>query len=418
MADRISSYWVFNRPVNDMMRLQSSLNRTQEQISSGQGILSPSDDPVGAARVMQLDQEIALVSQYERNITLVTARLEQEEGGLAGVTSSIQRIRELTVQAGNAALYSDSDRIAIAQEVNSRVQELFNLTNSKDGSGEYLFSGFAGDKQSFVQNPGGGYLYQGDEGVRYVQVSRNSTVAASDTGKDAFLDIPANVPSFYSYGNSQNTGQPPGVISQGITVNQAQLTDFFPENAVITFGNELDMVPPGPNITVRNKSDGRVIEGIEQRAYKSGDSITFAGMNVSISGNPAPGDKFLVDTSEKQGLLVTVEKLAYALENFSTASEFTAVYDEAIFNSLENLDAALENVSQVRTRIGARINTTDNIANQHADNKLAAQDIRSSIGDLDYAEAVSRLQMEEFILKAAQQTFATVTKMSLFDFIR
>ncbi|ATX77260.1 MULTISPECIES: flagellar hook-associated protein FlgL [Reinekea] len=418
MADRISSYWVFNRPVNDMMRLQSSLNRTQEQISSGQGILSPSDDPVGAARVMQLDQEIALVSQYERNITLVTARLEQEEGVLAGVTSSIQRIRELTVQAGNAALYSDSDRIAIAQEVNSRVQELFNLTNSKDGSGEYLFSGFAGDKQSFVQNPGGGYLYQGDEGVRYVQVSRNSTVAASDTGKDAFLDIPANVPSFYSYGNSQNTGQPPGVISQGITVNQAQLTDFFPENAVITFGNELDMVPPGPNITVRNKSDGRVIEGIEQRAYKSGDSITFAGMNVSISGNPAPGDKFLVDTSEKQGLLVTVEKLAYALENFSTASEFTAVYDEAIFNSLENLDAALENVSQVRTRIGARINTTDNIANQHADNKLAAQDIRSSIGDLDYAEAVSRLQMEEFILKAAQQTFATVTKMSLFDFIR
>jgi len=418
MADRISSYWVFNRPVNDMMRLQSSLNRTQEQISSGQGILSPSDDPVGAARVMQLDQEIALVSQYERNITLVTARLEQEEGVLAGVTSSIQRIRELTVQAGNAALYSDSDRIAIAQEVNSRVQELFNLTNSKDGSGEYLFSGFAGDKQSFVQNPGGGYLYQGDEGVRYVQVSRNSTVAASDTGKDAFLDIPANVPSFYSYGNSQNTGQPPGVISQGITVNQAQLTEFFPENAVITFGNELDMVPPGPNITVRNKSDGRVIEGIEQRAYKSGDSITFAGMNVSISGNPAPGDKFLVDTSEKQGLLITVEKLAYALENFSTASEFTAVYDEAIFNSLENLDAALENVSQVRTRIGARINTTDNIANQHADNKLAAQDIRSSIGDLDYAEAVSRLQMEEFILKAAQQTFATVTKMSLFDFIR
>ena len=418
MADRISSYWVFNRPVNDMMRLQSRLNRTQEQISSGQGILSPSDDPVGAARVMQLDQEIALVSQYERNITLVTARLEQEEGVLAGVTSSIQRIRELTVQAGNAALYSDSDRIAIAQEVNSRVQELFNLTNSKDGSGEYLFSGFAGDKQSFVQNPGGGYLYQGDEGVRYVQVSRNSTVAASDTGKDAFLDIPANVPSFYSYGNSQNTGQPPGVISQGITVNQAQLTEFFPENAVITFGNELDMVPPGPNITVRNKSDGRVIEGIEQRAYKSGDSITFAGMNVSISGNPAPGDKFLVDTSEKQGLLITVEKLAYALENFSTASEFTAVYDEAIFNSLENLDAALENVSQVRTRIGARINTTDNIANQHADNKLAAQDIRSSIGDLDYAEAVSRLQMEEFILKAAQQTFATVTKMSLFDFIR
>lgn len=418
MADRISSYWVFNRPVNDMMRLQSSLNRTQEQISSGQGILSPSDDPVGSARVLQLDQEISLVSQYQRNITLVEARLEQEEGILVGVTNSIQRIRELAVQAGNGDLYSDSDRIAIAHEVTARVEELFDLTNSKDGNGEYLFSGFAGDTPSFARNPGGGYLYQGDEGVRHVQISRNATVAASDHGKDAFLDIPANVPSFYSYGNDMNVGQPPGVISQGMTVDQTALNDFFPENAVITFGNVLDMVPPGSNITVRNKSDGRVIEGLESVAYSSGDEISFAGMSVSITGNPAPGDTFLVDTSEKQGLLITVEKLAYALENFSTVSDFTTAYHDTIFNSLENLDSALDNISQVRTRIGARLNVTNNTTDQHADNKLAAQQIRSSIGDLDYAEAVSRLQMEEFVLKAAQQTYASVTKMSLFDFIR
>jgi flagellar hook-associated protein 3 FlgL len=418
MADRISSYWVFNRPVNDMMRLQTSLNKTQEQISSGNGILTPADDPVGSARVLQLDQEISLISQYQRNITLVEARLEQEEGILTGVTSSIQRVRELTVQAGNAAVYSDSERIAIAEEVNSRIQELFDLTNSKDGNGEYLFSGFAGDKQSFVENPGGGYLYQGDEGVRYVQISRNVTVASSDTGKDAFLDIPANVPSFYSYGNPQNSGNPPGVISQGMTVSQTELDAFFPENAVITFGNELDLVPAGPNITVRHKSDGRVIDGLANIPFSTGAPISFGGMTVSISGNPAPGDKFIVETAEKQGLLVTMEKLAFALENLGTSPEFSAVYDEAIFNTLENLDSALDNISQVRARIGARLNSTENTANQHADNKLAAQEIRSNIGDLDYAEAVSRLQMEEFILKAAQQTFASVTQMSLFDFIR
>ena len=418
MADRISSYWVFNRPVNDMMRLQTSLNKTQEQISSGNGILSPSDDPVGSARVLQLDQEISLITQYQRNITLVEARLEQEEGVLSGVTASIQRVRELTVQAGNAALYSDSERVAIAEEVNQRIKELFDLSNTKDGSGEYLFSGFAGNKQSFVNNPGGGYLYQGDEGVRHVQISRNITVASSDTGKDAFLDIPANVPSFYSYGNPQNVGNPPGVISQGMTVNQTELDAFFPENAVITFGNELDIVPPGPNVTVRQKSDGRVIEGLELLPYSSGDTLSFAGMSVSITGDPAPGDKFVVETAKKQGLLVTAEKLAYALENLGTAPEFSASYDEAIFNTLENLDSALDNISQVRARIGARLNSTENTANQHADNKLAAQQIRSNIGDLDYAEAVSRLQMEEFILKAAQQTFASVTQMSLFDFIR
>jgi len=418
MVDRVSTYWTYNRPVNDMMRLQSNLAKTSEQIATGKKMLSPSDDPVGSARVLQLDQDIALMNQYERNIILLDSRLEQEEGVLNGVTATIQRVRELTVQAGNAAVYSDSERVAIAQEINERMKELFDLSNSKDGSGEYLFSGFQGEKQPFIENPGGGYAYQGDEGVRFLQISRTITMASSDTGKEVFLDTPANVPSFHSYANSDNRGSPPGVISQGITSNQEKINDFFPENAVITFENELDVIPPGKNFTVRQKSDGRIINNLENIPFTSGGAISFEGMNLSIVGSPAPGDKFVVETSPKQNVLVTVEKLAFALENYGTLPEFSEIYDEAIFNTLENLDNAIDNVSQVRARIGARLNTSENTTNQHADNKLAAQDIRSEIRDLDYAEAVSRLQLEEFILQAAQQTFASTTQLNLFDFIR
>ncbi len=418
MVDRVSTYWSFKRPVNDMLRLQANLNKTSEQIATGKKTLSPADDPVGSARVLQLDQEIALTTQYERNITLLDSRLEQAEGILTGVTSSIQRVRELAVQAGNAALYSDSERVAIAQEINQRIKEVFDLANSKDGSGEYLFSGFKGETQPFVEQPGGGFGYQGDEGVRYLQISRTITMASSETGKEVFLDIPSNVPTFQSYANPENRGNPQGVISQGITVDQEALDAFFPENAVITFENELDINPPGKNFTVRQKSDGRIIEGLENITFQPGSGISFGGMTVSIVGSPAPGDQFIVETSEKQDMLTTISKLSYALENYGTAPEFSEIYDAAIFNTLENLDNTIDNISQVRARIGARLNTTENTADQHADNKLAAQDIRSEIRDLDYAEAVSRLQMEEFILQATQQSFAKTTQLSLFDFIR
>ncbi|MBU2862935.1 flagellar hook-associated protein FlgL [Reinekea forsetii] len=418
MADRVSSYWIYQRPVNDMMTLQANLNRTQEQLSTGKKLLSPSDDPVGAARVLQLDQEIALLDQYERNITLLDSRLEAEESVLNGITSTIQRVRELTVQAGNAAVYSTSERIAIGEEISQRVKEMYDLMNSKDGGGEYIFSGFAGDQQPFVKNPGGGYSYQGDEGVRFLQISRSITIASSDSGKDAFLDVDANVPSFFTSASSENRGNPPAVISAGITVDQEALNDFFPENAVITFNNELDVDPPGPNYTIRQKSDGRPVDTFENVPYTPGASIQFKGINVNVTGKPYPGDKFVIETSPKQGLLVTTEKLEYALNNFSDAPEFSDAYDEAIFNTLENLDAALEKVALVRARIGSRLNTTETTMNQHADNKLAAQDIRSSIRDLDYAEAISRLQLEEFVLQASQQTFAKVTSQSLFDFIR
>jgi flagellar hook-associated protein 3 FlgL len=401
-----------------MMRLQSQLNRTQEQVSTGKRMLSPSDDPVGSARVLQLDQEINLLSQYERNITLLESRLEAEEGVLNGITEVVQRVRELAVQAGNAAVYSTQERVTIAQEIEQRVKELYDLMNSKDGSGEYIFSGFAGDTQPFQESSGGGYSYHGDEGVRYLQISRTITLASSDSGKDAFLNIPANEPSFFTSANSQNKGNPPGVISAGITKDQEKLNDFFPDDAVITFENELDVSPPVSNFTVRRKSDGRVIDNLENVTYSQGAPIEFAGMSVNITGLPKPGDKFIVESSNKQGLLVTTEKLSFALNNFGDSPEFTEVYDKAIFDTLSNLDSAIGNISQVRARVGARLNTTETTMNQHADNKLAAQDIRADIRDLDYAEAISRLQLEGFVLQAAQQSFAKVTSQNLFDFIR
>lgn len=418
MTDRLSTYSSFNRPVQDMLKLQAGLNKTQEQISTGKRILTPSDDPVGASRVLQLNQEIALMDQYERNITLLDARLKQEEGTLQAVETNISRIRELAVQAGNAGVLTAEDRKAIADEVRERIGEMYDLMNSQDGSGEYLFAGFSGNTQPFTESPGGGYGYEGDEGVRYLQVSRTITLASSDSGKEVFMNIPSDKTSFTTYGNPANQGNPPGVISAGITLDQEKLEEFYPHDAVITFENPLDVDPAEPNYTVRRKSDGRVIEGLKNIPYQAGGSIQFAGMGVKIEGKPSPGDQFVVETSNKQGVLQTFDKFLYALENYPPGTGFDGVYDENISTTLNNLDNTIDNISQVRARIGARLNTSESVVNQHADNKLATRDIKSKIEDIDFAEAVSRLQMESFVLQAAQQSFAQTSRLSLFDFIR
>lgn len=417
MSDRLSTYWIYNRPVQDMMQLQKDVNKTQEQISLGKRILTPADDPVGAARVLQLNQEIALMDQYERNITLLDARLEQEEGVLGAVEDNIARIRELAVQAGNAGVLTEADRVAIAQELRERIEEVHDLMNSKDGSGEYLFAGYSGQTKPFVESPGGGYQYQGDEGVRFLQVSRTITLASSDSGKDVFMDIPSDQKSFTAYSNPKNSGNPPGVISAGITLDQDALDEFFPNDAVITFENPLDVDPPKPNFTVRRKSDGRVIGNMENVAYQPGSAIQFAGISVNIVGNPAPGDQFVVESTQKQGVLTTYEKFLYALENYPPGTGFDDVYDANMETTLNNLDNTIENISQIRARIGARLNTSESVTNQHADNKLAAKEVKATIEDLDFAEAVSRMQMQSFVLQAAQQSFAQVSRLSLFDFL-
>ena len=67
------------------------------------------------------------------------------------------------------------------------------------------------------------------------------------------------------------------------------------------------------------------------------------------------------------------------------------------------------------SEIGGRLNTIDNIDNLHQDVDLVSQDILSQLQDVDFAEAVSRLSMETFLLEAAQQSFAQINRLSLFN---
>ena len=119
MVMRISSIQAFNNGVSGLGRNYSNLIRTQEQISSGNRILTPADDPVASVRLLQLDQQQAVLGQYKDNLTAAKNSLAQEETTLTSTVNVLQRIRELTVQAGGGAL-SAADRKSIAKELGER----------------------------------------------------------------------------------------------------------------------------------------------------------------------------------------------------------------------------------------------------------------------------------------------------------
>jgi flagellar hook-associated protein 3 FlgL len=86
--------------------------------------------------------------------------------------------------------------------------------------------------------------------------------------------------------------------------------------------------------------------------------------------------------------------------------------------ALQDLDAALERITLTRARVGARMNSIDDqrVANESFD--LALKEVRSSVEDLDYAEAVARFNQQMTALQASQQAFVKVQEMSLFNYIR
>lgn len=212
---RISSLQVFHNGLQNMLSASSAVTKTQEQISLGKKLLTPSDDPVGATRALALRDENAQRDQYLKNIDVVESRLKQEDTLLGSVSNVLQRVRELSLQAANTAVVSQSDRIAIAQEMQQRVQEMLGLLNTRDTNNEYIFSGFKGDTQPFQQSAGatlnnnGTVFYRGDEGQRQVQVASSTFVAANDSGYSLFVDVPSATNSFTTRSSEINQSNPP-----------------------------------------------------------------------------------------------------------------------------------------------------------------------------------------------------------------
>ncbi|HHJ35450.1 MAG TPA: flagellar hook-associated protein 3 [Gammaproteobacteria bacterium] len=185
---RLSSSQIYQQAVNAMQNKQSDLAKTQLQLATGKRILAPSDDPASATRILDLNQVIETTDQYQRNADYAETRLSSEETILADVGNVLQRIRELSVRANNDTL-SAGDRQAIAEEVRTNLEAVTQLANSQDASGEYLFSGFKTDTVPFTDDGSGNYAYQGDQGVRSLQIGNKRQVSVGDAGNDVFMKV-------------------------------------------------------------------------------------------------------------------------------------------------------------------------------------------------------------------------------------
>jgi len=184
---RVSTLMMNERSLASMLDQQSKVFETQLQISTGKRILSPSDDPAGASRVLRLTGAIETVRQYQSNADRAEARLESEESTLGGASNLLQRVNELVIQGSNGIL-AQSDKAAIAVEVRQLLDELFGLANTRDSGGEYIFAGYQTGNVPFSRGAAG-FTYNGDVGQRKLQISADRQVADGDNGYDLFMNV-------------------------------------------------------------------------------------------------------------------------------------------------------------------------------------------------------------------------------------
>ena len=92
--------------------------------------------------------------------------------------------------------------------------------------------------------------------------------------------------------------------------------------------------------------------------------------------------------------------------------------DEALTLGLEEISTVTEKMGSSLADLGARMTTVDNQRGILEDTNLRYQDLLSNAQDLDYATAVTKLSAEILSLEAAQASFAKISQLSLFNYIR
>ena len=413
---RISTNQMHIGAMDSMSKQHAKLSRTQQQVATGQKIFKPSEDPVAASRVVNMKDTLASIEQQQSNINSARARITLAEGVLNNVVESIHRVRELAIQANNDS-QNESTRLFIADEVRQIQGSILDLANTTDSNNEYLFSGALSRFKPFSRNEAGSFEYNGDESHREVQISHSRRIAVDDPGSDIFLEIKNGNGYFNIISGPENMGA--GIIDPGRASG-----DYIPETYAIIFNQSLpantdsadNAVPKDIPLTysVVDAKGNTLKAGIH---FEEGKEIEFNGVHTSIKGTPVDSDYFVINPSQNQDMFTTLQNLIDALESKTPDKNDKVGFHSAMNRSLSDLTQSLDNILLAHGKIGARLNALDSQEVINDSYRLQIREVLSGIEDLDFAEAVSRLNLELTGLEASQKAFTRVQDISLFNYL-
>ncbi|HYD95690.1 MAG TPA: flagellar hook-associated protein FlgL [Noviherbaspirillum sp.] len=401
MSIRISTNTIFEKGVARMGELQTSLARTQQQVSMGRKILSPSDDPVASARALEVTNSQEINAKYATNRRTAKDALEASEGALQGVTSLLQGVKTLIVQAGSGVLDA-TQRKYIATELKGRFDELMGLANTRDALGEYIFAGYQTTTMPFTETPTGA-SYAGDQGVLQLQVFSARQISVSQDGNKVFESIKSNG----LFTSSSVTGA--ATISRPVVTDATLLTGHT-YNVVFANG--------GTTYDVIDTSTSPATTVLDDQAYNAaGTPVSVDGMQFDLSGAANDGDTFTIRPSGNQSIFTTFKDLIGALEAPATTDVQKRNFAHALRTANANVDSALDNVLTTRANVGASMKEVESLDSLGEDLHVQYATTLSNLQDLDYVQAITDLTKQQVSLQAAQQSFVKLSNMSLFNFL-
>jgi flagellin len=427
----------------------NQLATSLQRLSSGLRINSAKDDAAGLAISDRMTTQISGLNQAARNANDGISLAQTTEGALQEVTNNLQRIRELAVQSANAT-NSDSDRLALDQEVQQRIQEIDRIASQTSFNGRKVLDG------SF----GGATFQVGANVGETISLSLTSSVKATAIGQVANSTGTVDLNTLFATAGTAATA---GSLAAGTVTDPAAAVSFDINGTTVSIAAlggrtlaQLATAVTGAATGYTAAVSGAALTltantaGANAMAITNTTGITFGAATAGtalIPGTPAPytlaattiqvGTGTAVDVA---GTYATADDLVNAInskvggayasidstnhlvissgENLTlagagatalgnaTAAVSGSLNTQNVKNvagantAIQSVDAALTSVSTLRSTLGAiqnRFQSTINSLQAVSENLSAS---RSRILDTDFASETASLTRAQILQQA------------------
>ncbi len=439
---RISQSMMKNTLINDVDNVLRRLAKLHHQATTGKKFDLPSEDPNGAFLASSYDSSLRQLDAYKSSLEQVNGTLKGYDSMLSQLTSSIQRVHSLVVQASNDT-NTPGDRKAIADEIKRIREFIVQLGNTKVGDA-YLYSGSKASVPINVSGSGSNttYFYVSNSttsNANYLRVG-TSVVQTNITLSDIFHYNGDVSDSLLSYGTAGGTTLNTVMVTTNgsETLNGALKIDLTAggeiqeSNGIVndTVIGTTTLTYSGATSVVIKDSLGNVTvtAGSNTVTLSAGATLTIVGGTVELSGgeNEASVISSNVTLTNASGSSVTSLS-----ENQTTNMPLKVGLLDKIINDLDNnnidevrgsdlgdLNKYEKSLERITADIGSREQKVTQLINENSNFNSYITQLLSKAQDADMVKVISDISMQENVYKAALESSAKALLPTLADFLR
>jgi flagellar hook-associated protein 3 FlgL len=182
---RVTQNTNFDAARGSINKTKGRMENLQLQHATLKKLNTPSDDPVGASKVLEVRTDKVNNDQFQMNAKLAETFLENSDHALSELADLVVRAKEIAVGQSSGASSNEDTRLGVAEEVTQLFNQAVATANRRIGD-RYLFGGYKTDRPP-VDEQG---RFRGDGGQMMVEIGRDVFISMNVPGIDAFNSAP------------------------------------------------------------------------------------------------------------------------------------------------------------------------------------------------------------------------------------